>query len=134
MFEQETKQLMNLDCIENVEPINDSSAESVNGGLDLNYVRNGRENRFESGFDTAYLNLGKYNAGDTHAVQVFNTSDSYAEYDVALYNADSGNFLEWTHQGRLTANSDQWTRFTVAHDEMKGWGDRNFRLRIRKVV
>jgi len=27
----------------------------------------------------------------------------------------------------------QWTRFTVAHDEMKDWGDRNFSLRIRKV-
>ena len=127
MFEQKTKQLMDLDCIENVEQIDDLAAESITGSLRIRYTKNGQTNDFTTPSDNTRINLGR---GGEHSLQIFNETQSWKYYDISLHNADTGNFLEYTHRSNYGAHSGQWTPVTIAHDEMKNWPNRDFYLNV----
>lgn len=139
MSEQKSNRTMSLNNIKNVETIEDLAAESINAGsftvqIDKVNGQTLKTGRDIDGDGTVWINTDY--GDDAYDLQVHNNSDSQAYYDVALYNAETNNFLAWTHRSDLFAPAHSNSRSTIVSDEIGDWYDNGtrtkFQLRIRR--
>lgn len=143
MLEQKTNLAMSLECIENVQSIDDLTAESVNAGsFKLELYDNPRndpngwflENTIVSNDNHHSFKVNNFLPGKTDRMVRIVGAAPGKQYDVKLLNADTGRFLAYTHQGPLTIGSDGNSTYTEITDEMEAWYDGGIRKNFKVVV
>jgi|GEM_PF-3895751 len=119
MLEQQSNQVMSLDCIENVEQINDLAAETISAGYSFKVASKldgEAQNEIFFASDTGRLNINDPN--ETIELKMFNNSHGWEYFDVSLHDANTNERIAYTHRSNFGAHGKKWTPATIAHDEI----------------
>lgn len=134
MFEQKTNQVMNLDCIENVEQIDDLAAETIAAGkFDVQLFKNGTLVPVHS--EDNHITIDLKDSSAEYSLQMYNNSDSWKYFDVSLHDGSSGRRIAHTHRSHFGAEANSWTKITNVYDEMhslNNYENRKFYLEVVK--
>lgn len=121
MSKQNLNQTMSLDCIENVEQINDLAAETISAGYSFKIsptIGGIYQGANEVDTDTTRLDLKPTSNYKSIEIQVFNNSHGWEYFDISLHDANTGHRYAHIHNSYFGADGKSWSEVTFAHDEI----------------